>query len=52
LLVPEHAAESHLQILSEAAAMFSDRKFRDQLRNQNNAADVWQSFADWPALAE
>ena len=31
LLVPEHATDQHLQLLSELAQMFSERAFRDQL---------------------
>jgi nitrogen PTS system EIIA component len=49
VLVPEQASEDHLQLLAEAAAMFSDRRFRDQLRNQDTAAGVYRTFADWPA---
>jgi nitrogen PTS system EIIA component len=51
VLVPEHASEEHLQLLAEAAAMFSDRRFRDHLRNQDTAAGVYRAFADWPATA-
>ena len=31
LLVPEHATEEHLQLLSELAQMFSERSFRHQV---------------------
>ena len=51
LLVPEQATEAHLQLLADAAQMFGDRRFRDHLRNQNDAASVCQAFADWPAIA-
>jgi PTS system nitrogen regulatory IIA component len=51
LLVPEQATEAHLQMLAEAAQMFSDRRFRDRLRNQNDAAGVYSAFAHWPAVA-
>ena len=51
LLVPEQATEAHLQLLADAAQMFGDRRFRDHLRNQNDAASVVQAFADWPAIA-
>jgi len=50
LLVPDRATEAHLQLLAEAAQIFSDRRFRDHLRNQQNAAAVHQAFADWPAI--
>jgi PTS system nitrogen regulatory IIA component len=48
LLVPEQATDLHLQTLAEAAEMFKDRGFREHLRNQRDAAGVWQAFADWP----
>ena len=32
LIVPKQATERHLQLLATAAAMFSDRTFRDKLR--------------------
>ena len=31
LLVPEHATDQHLQLLSELAQMFSERAFRERL---------------------
>jgi len=52
LLVPEQATEEHLQILAQAAEMFTDRRFRDQLHKQVNAPGVYQTFADWPMSAE
>jgi len=52
LLVPEKATEAHLELLAEAAQMFADRRFREQLRNQDDAAAVQQAFADWPATAQ
>ncbi len=51
LLVPEQATEAHLQILAEAAQIFGDRRFREQLRHQGDAASVVRAFADWPAVA-
>jgi len=51
LLVPEQATEAHLQLLADAAQMFGDRRFRDHLRKQGDAASVVQAFADWPAIA-
>jgi PTS system nitrogen regulatory IIA component len=50
LLVPQQATEAHLQLLAEAAQMFGDLYFHDHLRRQNNAAGVFQVFADWPAV--
>ena len=51
LLVPERATEAHLQLLAEAAQMFADRHFRDHLREQNDAAGIYQAFVDWSAIA-
>lgn len=51
LLVPEHATEAHLKLLAEVAQMFGDLYFHDHLRRQNNAAGVYQVFADWPTIA-
>lgn len=47
LLVPEHATEEHLQLLSELAQMFSDRAFRDELRVADTAAGLHAVFAHW-----
>jgi PTS system nitrogen regulatory IIA component len=38
LLVPEHATEKHLEILSELAQMFSDRALREALASAPDAA--------------
>ncbi len=47
LLVPEQANETHLQILSELAQMFSDREFRKQLADEPDAQSLHQTFASW-----
>jgi len=47
LLVPEHATEQHLQLLSELAQMFSDRGFRDQLAAADTAETLHRLFRDW-----
>ncbi len=47
LLVPEHATEQHLQLLSELAQMFSDRSFRERLAAAPDAAAVHALFRDW-----
>jgi len=47
LLVPKQANERHLKLLAAAAAMFSDRGFRDQLRACTDAAAVSRLFAAW-----
>ncbi|MEP7206077.1 MAG: PTS IIA-like nitrogen regulatory protein PtsN [Casimicrobiaceae bacterium] len=47
LLVPEQATEHHLQLLSELAQMFSDRRFRDALAAADGAATLHALFVDW-----
>ena len=47
LLVPEHATEQHLQLLSELAQMFSDRAFRDELRGAESAVALHALFQHW-----
>ena len=49
LLVPEHATEEHLQLLSELAQMFSQRSFRDKLAAAANAQDLIELFRAWEA---
>jgi len=52
LLVPEQATEAHLQLVAEAAQLFSDRYFRERLRKQSEVAGAYQAFVDWPVIAE
>jgi len=47
MLVPEQANESHLQLLSELATMFSDREFRDALTAAGDAHALHSLFAEW-----
>lgn len=47
LLVPEQATETHLQLLSELAQMFSDRDFREALLKAPDAAHIHQMFVKW-----
>lgn len=47
LLVPEHATEQHLQILSELAQMFSDRELRERLSNEIDASSLHQTITAW-----
>jgi nitrogen PTS system EIIA component len=49
LLVPEHATEKHLQLLSELAQMFSEKPFREQLAAAADAASLHALFRDWTA---
>ncbi len=47
LLVPEHATELHLQILSEVAQMLSDRELREQLSSEPDAGNLHRHIALW-----
>jgi len=47
LLVPEHATEEHLQLLSELAEMFSERGFRDQLAAASDTHSLHRLFSTW-----
>ena len=47
LLVPEHATEQHLQILSELAQMFSDRELRESLSGGLDAGVLHQNITAW-----
>ena len=51
LLVPEQANETHLQLLSELAQMFSDREFRETLHGATDAAQIHSLFVNWGADA-
>ncbi|MGV0976783.1 MAG: PTS sugar transporter subunit IIA [Azonexus sp.] len=47
ILVPKEATEEHLRILSEVTQMFSDRQFRQKLRQCGEAGETKQLFDDW-----
>src|SRR5438093_3357672 len=47
LLVPEHATEEHLQLLSELAQMFSDKTFREQLAAATATPALHALFSNW-----
>jgi nitrogen PTS system EIIA component len=47
LLVPEHATEKHLEILSELAQMFSDRALREAMTAATDAQALHQLIAAW-----
>src|SRR5438046_4952184 len=47
LLVPEHATEEHLLLLSELAEMFSERSFRDRLTVATDAGSLHRLFSTW-----
>ena len=47
LLVPEHATDRHLQILSELAQMFSDKSQRELIATAKDALSLHQVFERW-----
>ncbi|MBC7803489.1 MAG: PTS sugar transporter subunit IIA [Candidatus Parcubacteria bacterium] len=47
LLVPEHATEKHLEILSELAQMFSDRALREAMLGAVDAAALHKVITAW-----
>ncbi len=51
MLVPEHATEVHLQILSELAQMFSDAAFRDALLATEDAQAAHGMLTGWSPYA-
>jgi PTS system nitrogen regulatory IIA component len=51
LLVPEHATEEHLQLLSELAEMFSERSFRDRLAVANDPGSLHRLFSTWESAS-
>ena len=44
LLVPEHATDLHLQILSELAQCLGDKTFRERLSSLTDTGEVYQLF--------
>jgi len=51
LLVPEHATEQHLQLLSELAQMFSEKSFREGLAAATDVHTLYDTFRGWEAAA-
>jgi nitrogen PTS system EIIA component len=47
LLVPEHATEEHLEILSELAELLSDGAIRDTLLTSDDAASIHRVLSTW-----
>jgi len=52
MLVPEHATEAHLQILSELAQMFSDPALRDALASTQDIQAAHRPITEWSPYAE
>ena len=51
MLVPEHANETHLELLSELAQMFSDARLRDALASASDAATAHRIITEWSPYA-
>jgi PTS system nitrogen regulatory IIA component len=51
MLVPEHATEAHLELLSELAQMFSDATLREALARAVDAADAHRVIVEWSPYA-
>jgi PTS system nitrogen regulatory IIA component len=49
LLVPLHANDLHLQILSELAQLFGDRALRERLLHSADATEIFQLLTGVPA---
>lgn len=47
LLVPEHATQQHLEILSEVAEMLSDSHLRESLLQSPTPEALFQSLSGW-----
>ena len=51
MLVPEHATEAHLELLSELAQMFSDGDLRDRLLAAADSAEAHRMLTEWSPYA-
>ena len=51
MLVPEHANEQHLNMLSELAEMFSDADLRDALLHESDPAAIYKLLTEWSPYA-
>jgi len=51
MLVPAHATEQHLNMLSELAQMFSDADLREALLAEDNPAAVHKLLTEWSPYA-
>jgi PTS system nitrogen regulatory IIA component len=51
MLVPEHATEAHLELLSELAQMFSDAALREALAQAPDAAEAHRLITGWSPYA-
>lgn len=51
MLVPEHATEQHLELLSDLAQMFSDRELRDGLLAAGDVESAHRLLTEWSPYA-
>ncbi len=51
MLVPEHATEQHLNMLSELSQMFSDADLRESLLAATDPVVVYQLLTEWSPYA-
>ena len=51
MLVPEHATEQHLNMLSELAQMFSDEELRDALLSEADPVTIHNLLTNWSPYA-
>ncbi len=51
MLVPEHATEAHLELLSELAQMFSDASLRDALATTQDIQAAHRLITEWSPYA-
>ncbi|MEN9659254.1 PTS sugar transporter subunit IIA [Iodobacter fluviatilis] len=51
LLVPAHATDLHLQILSELAQLFSDKVLREGLLAATEPGQIWKLISTWEPYA-
>jgi PTS system nitrogen regulatory IIA component len=51
MLVPEHATEAHLELLSELAQMFSDARLREALATTDDVQAAHRLITEWSPYA-
>jgi len=51
MLVPEHATEAHLELLSELAQMFSDARLREALAATSDVQAAHRLITEWSPYA-
>jgi nitrogen PTS system EIIA component len=51
ILVPEHATNQHLEILSEIAQMLSDKSLREALQTCQDAQTAYRLLSQWSPYA-